>query len=481
MTINSDMPLFDALRKYTDMKFLPFHMPGHMGGSVFPADFGKLMIDFDHTELPDLDNLYSPCGAIERAQKKAAIAFGADRTFFLVNGSTAGIHAMIAGSLKMGDKLIIPRNCHRSVIAAMALWDIQPIYIRNEYSEEHALVLPITPEQVLQAFKCNPDASGILLVNPDYYGVCGYLAEIGKIAHDCGKLLLVDEAHGAHLTFHKDLPTSAAYADADIWVQSAHKTLPALTQTALLHIKGNRVDPDRVLRMLSLFQSSSPSYMLMASLDWARWFMEAYGYKRLDEVINSIKTVTLELKKRWGIKTICDYELKRHICATDPTRLCLDLSSRSISGYEALIKLRDQKVEPEMADFHRLVFISTVAHDANAFKILLDKLDLMLEFSDVSKPLPDFPVLYGSLPVQIMSPRQTFNSIIENIPLKLCEDRVCGQAIGAYPPGIPRFNPGELFDREGLEELLAIKSLGGNLFGLIGDGLVSVVKRGKDG
>lgn len=476
MTINSDMPLFDALRKYTDMKFLPFHMPGHMGGSVFPADFGKMMIDFDLTELPDLDNLYSPCGIIDQAQKKAAMAFGADHTFFLVNGSTAGIHAMIAGSLKAGDKLIIPRNCHRSIVSALALFDIQPIYIRNEYSKEHALVLPITPEQVLRAFKCNPDASGILLINPDYYGVCGYLAEICKIAHDFGKLLLVDEAHGAHLVFHKDLPASAAHAYADIWVQSAHKTLPAFTQAAFLHIKGKRVDPNRVLKMLSLFQTSSPSYMLMASLDWARCFMESYGYTRIDEVIDSIQSVTLELKKRRGIKTIEDYNLKEHICTIDPTRLCLDLSPRSISGYEALKKLREQKVEPEMADFRRLVFICTVAHDTNALRLLHKKIDLVLEFSEAGKPLSDFPVMYADLPVQIMSPRQAFNSIIENIPLMLSEGRVCAQAFGAYPPGIPRFCPGEVIDREGLEELITIKSHGGNLFGLSGDELVSVVK-----
>lgn len=476
MITNSDMPLFSALRKYTESKFLPFHMPGHMGGSVFPADFGKLMIDIDLTELPESDNLYNPCGIIKQAQKKAATAFGADNTFFLVNGSTSGIHAMIAGTLKAGDKLILPRNCHRSVVAAMALCDIQPIYIKNEYSTEHALMLPISPEQVLQVLKCNPDASGVLLVNPDYYGVCGQIRKIGKIVHGLGKLFLVDEAHGAHLAFHTGLPASAAFADADVWVQSAHKTLPSFTQAGFLHIKGNRVNPDHVLKMLSLFQTSSPSYMLMASLDWVRWFMEVNGNKRLEEIIDSIHKLTIDLKARWGIKTIGDYGLNEHIGAIDPTRLCLDVRPRNISGYEALKRLREQKAEPEMADFHRLVFICTVAHDAHAFKLLHEKLDSMLELTDVNKTLPDFPVMYGSLPVQIMSPRQAFNSIIENIPLLLSEGRVCGEVIGAYPPGIPRFCPGELIDREGLEELLGLKSLGGNLFGLSGDGLVSVVK-----
>jgi len=476
MLSNQDMPLFDVLKKYVGLEFLPFHMPGHMGGRVFPADFGKLMINIDLTELPDLDNLYNPCGAIERAQNKAAIAFGADHTFFLVNGSTAGIHAMIAGALKAGDKLIIPRNCHRSVVAAMALWDIKPVYIKNEYSKEHALVLPITPEQVLQAFELHPDASGVLLVNPDYYGICGNISEISKIVKKLGKIILVDEAHGAHLPFHKVLPASAACADADVWVQSAHKTLPAFTQAGYLHVKGNRVDKSRVLKMLSLLQTSSPSYMLMASLDWARSFMETYGYKRLDEIITSIQSVAAKLRNRWGIKSISDYGLKEHIFAIDPTRFCIDLNCRNITGYDALKKLREQKIEPELADFHRLVFICTVAHDAGALKLLYEKIDHMIEISGSNQPLPDLPAMCGSLPVQIISPRQAFDSIIENVPIAQSAGRVCGQAIGAYPPGIPRFNPGELIDREGIEELLAIKSLGGNLFGLSDDGLVSVVK-----
>lgn len=476
MSLNQDTPLFDALKKYVGLEFLPFHMPGHMGGRMFPADFGKLMIDFDLTELPELDNLYNPCGVIERAQNKAAIAFGADHTFFLVNGSTAGIHAMIAGTLKAGDKLIIPRNCHRSVIAAMALWDIKPVYIKNEYSKEHALMLPITPEQVFMAFEAHPDASGVLLVNPDYYGICGNISEISKIVKKLGKLILVDEAHGAHLAFHKALPSSAACADADIWVQSAHKTLPAFTQAGFLHIKGNRVEMSRVLKMLSFLQTSSPSYMLMASLDWARSFMETHGYKRLDEIKNSIQSVTAVLRSRWGIKTIGDYGLKEHIFAIDPTRLCMDFSGINITGYDALKKLREQKIEPELADFHRLVFICTVAHDASALKLLHEKIDRMIEISGSNQPLPDLPAMCGSLPVQIISPRQAFDSIIENVPITQSAGRVCGQSIGAYPPGIPRFNPGELFDREGIEELLIIKSLGGSLFGLSGDGLVSVVK-----
>ena len=476
MSLNQDMPLFDALKKYVGLEFLPFHMPGHMGGRMFPADFGKLMINIDLTELPELDNLYNPCGAIERAQNKAACAFGADHTFFLVNGSTVGIHAMIAGTLKAGDKLIIPRNCHRSVVAAMALWDIKPVYIKNEYSKEHALLLPITPEQVLRAFEVHPDASGVLLVNPDYYGICGNISEISKIAKKLGKIILVDEAHGAHLPFHKDFPISAAFADADVWVQSAHKTLPAFTQAGFLHIKGNRVDKSRVLKMLSLVQTSSPSYMLMASLDWARSFMETYGDKRLDEIINSIKSVAVGLRSRWGIKTIGDYGLKEQIYAIDPTRFCIDLNCRNITGYEALKKLRKQKVEPEMADYHRLVFICTVAHDANALKLLHEKIDHMIEISGSNQPLPDFPAMCGSLPVQIISPRQAFDSIIENVPITQSVGRVCGLAIGAYPPGIPRFNPGELIDREGFEELLGVKRLGGHLFGLSDDGLVSVVK-----
>jgi len=476
MTMDSDLPLYNGLKNYANLKFSQFHMPGHISGSVFPYNYGKLMCDIDLTELPETDNLYNPVGIIEQAQKMASRAFGADHTFFLVNGSTSGIHAMILGVLRAGDKLIVPRNCHKSVISAMALKDIHPIFIRNEYSCEHDLVLPITPKQVAEAFAVHPDARGVLIVNPDYYGICGDISEIGRVAHDLGKLFLVDEAHGAHFVFHPKLPTSAAAAGADIWVQSAHKTLPAFTQAGYLHIKGNKVDPECILRVLSLLQTSSPSYILMSSLDWARWFMENHGEKRLSQIIYSIQNLIVDLKNKWNIKTMGDYELKEHIYALDPTRLCLDISDMSTNGYEALEKIRMQKVQPEMADFRRLVFICTVAHDSCAIKLLHKKLDIMFENLNRSQVVLNPSSKYGSLPAQIMSPNQAFNSIIESVQLSDSANRVCAQAIGAYPPGIPRFCPGELIDIEGIEELFAIKNCGGNLFGVSVNGMVSVVK-----
>lgn len=476
MKRKSEMPLYNALKEHREKKLLSFHMPGHIGGNIYPHDFKEMMLDFDLTELPELDNLYNPTGIIDQAQKKASIAFGSDKTFFLVNGATSGILAMIAGTLKAGDKLIVPRNCHRSVAAAMALCDINPVYIKNEYSQEHALMLPISPEQVLNAFECNPDAKGILVVNPDYYGICGDLKEIGKITHRLGKLFLVDEAHGAHLVFHKDLPASAASADADVWVQSAHKTLPSFTQAGFLHMKGNKVDSERILSMLTLFQTSSPSYMLMASLDWARNFMEERGCNCLEEIIGSVRKLVYTLRADRGIKTIGDYGLDKHIFAVDPTRLCLDMRWSNMTGFLAHDRLRKLKVEPEMADFYRLVFICTVAHTSDMFDLLLKKLKLLLEPIIENTPVQCFPSMYSNLPKQIHTPRQAVNSIIESVPLILSEGRICAQSIGAYPPGIPRFCPGELIDREGIEELTTVKSLGGDLFGLRDNLCVNVVK-----
>jgi len=471
-----DLPIVDALKSYLRQEILPFHMPGHIGGRGFDPDFANNILQMDLTELPGLDDLHAPCGIIKRAQELASVAFGSDNTFFLVNGSTAGIHAMIAGTLNPKDKLIIPRNCHRSVAASLALFDITPIYIQNEYDFKSNLVLPISPSQVESALERHPDAKGVLVINPDYYGLCGHIEVIEKLVHSRDKLLLVDEAHGAHFNFHSKLPVSASKAGADVWVQSAHKTLPALTQSGYLHIKGKRVCKDRIFRMLSLIQTSSPSYMIMASLDSARGFMKEYGEVKLSDLIKSLKSITSYIKNRWGEEVVPAYRNSANIAATDPTRLVIDISRTGLTGHSVFELFRDNKIEPEMADFLRVVFICSVTHNEDMFDFLQEKIDLIFKLPKRKQvSLPAFRYS-AELPQQIISPKEAMNSIIENVPLKECTGRVCAQAVGAYPPGIPLFYPGELIDEQGIENLLAIKESGGLIFGMDSDLRMSVVK-----
>jgi len=473
---NQLRPLYDALLEYKVKNYSSFHMPGHMGKSLFAESFNQNSTAFDLTELPELDNLYEADSVIDEAQRLTAKAFGADRSFFLVNGSTVGILTMIGSTLKSRDKLILPRNCHKSVISAITLMDINPVYINNEYSREHSFVLPITATQVKKAFEENPEAKAILILNPDYYGACGDLQEIEKIVHRLGKLLLVDEAHGAHFPFHSALPPSAGKVDADMWIQSAHKTLPAFTQSAYLHIRTKNVNPENVLKMLSFFQTSSPSYLLMASLDWARSFMVEKGNIRLQNLMNSIEIETDRIKRNWEVDTISDYGKRNFISFLDSTRVVIDFSRMNINAYEALSQIRKFKIEPEMADFDRLVFIVSVMHEPQDVENLFNGVNLLLRSNSFNKSSKVSIVLRRSLPKQIISPKQAFDSIIENIPLTSSSGRICAQTIGAYPPGISLINPGELIDREGLEELICIKNCGGKLFGMTPNGNVNVVK-----
>lgn len=472
------IPLMETLIQYAKQNITSFHMPGHKGGRGFPREFLSNLGQMDVTEIPGMDNLYQPKGIILEAQQMAAKAFGAERSFFLVNGSTCGIHSMIMAACKPGDRLLIPRNSHKSVWPAMILADVRPIYIQPEYDSCNLMTTQISVEQVEKALDNNPDAAGLLLVHPNYYGMCSRIGQIEKLIHDRKKLLLVDEAHGAHFVFHPHLPLSSGEVGADMWVQSAHKTLPAFTQAAYLHTQGNRVDEKRVSQILSMVQTTSPSYLIMASLDWARGFMVGRGRELIDELLTQLQRIKKKLKNQLGLSTIDIYKRREEIGAIDPTRLVLDVRNLGLTGYEAERILREAGVQAEMSDICRVVFICSVADNEDAFNALFRACKELTARGGTQKFTYKPMSISREIPKQMMSPRKAFYSIIENIPLKESIGRICAGMIGAYPPGIPHFCPGELIDREGVEELLAIHRWGGNLFGMIDNTLVPVVKAG---
>ncbi len=281
MLNQNQTPLLDALKANTARPHAPFYTPGHKLGKGISqplADLlGKAVFRADLTELADLDNLFSPQGVIQTAQQLAAEAFGASQTWFLVNGSTCGIEAAILATCGTGDKIILPRNVHSSAIAGLILSGAIPIFLNPEYDPVLDIAHSITPNAVQSALQQHPDAKAVLTVYPTYYGVCGNLSAIANITHQYNIPLLVDEAHGAHFAFHPELPTPALAAGADLTVQSIHKVLGAMTQASMLHIQGNRIDCDRISKALQLVQSTSPSYLLLASLDAARQQMALHG------------------------------------------------------------------------------------------------------------------------------------------------------------------------------------------------------------
>jgi len=278
-------PIYSALKDYADENNIPFHMPGHKMGIGFPKNFAKNLPKFDITELPNMDNLHFPDGIIKEAQLLAAHAFNANKTFFLVNGATCGVHAAIMTTCEHGSKIIIGRDCHRSAIEGTILANAIPVYVNTEVDNFFGISTGVEPETLKTALEDNPDASAVFVTRPNYYGICSDIEKIVDITHSFGKILIVDEAHGAHFKFNKKLPISALDAGADICVQSAHKTLPALTQGAYLHIKSDSVDIEKLEFYLRLLETTSPSYIIMASLDMARALMEYSGKQLLDNII----------------------------------------------------------------------------------------------------------------------------------------------------------------------------------------------------
>jgi len=463
-------PLVNALLDYVEHKPVPFHMPGHKGKRIFPPAFSGSLFDLDMTEVPGLDNLQAPEGVIKDAQGLAARAFKSAACFFLVNGSTSGIHIMMMSAFKPGDKVLLQRNCHKAVWGGLVLSGAVPVYIQPEYDEELCLPTHITPEAVEEAAKRHPDAAGIIITNPDYYGLCPNLAKFRSIMDKYDMLMLVDEAHGAHLVFHPDLPPSSAQCGADLWVQSAHKILPAFTQSAYLHAN---ININRVAQLHSMLQSTSPSYLLMASLDWARGYMEEQGKDALDKLFDYLAWTRKELKAL-GIETM--EGLKRpEVHGIDPTKLVLDISPLGLTGYEGERILREAGVQVEMSDIYRLVLITTAADEKQDFEKLIEACRTLSSYKGNRGQKKNSLSISREIPKQMLSPKEAFDKTLEYVPLSRAEGRICAGLVGAYPPGIPRFCPGELIDTAGIEELLEIKAWGGQLFGHMGNDMVAVV------
>lgn len=481
-------PLFNAVADYCRGKHIPFHMPGHKMGKGLPAVFRDKLALFDLTEIPGMDNLHFPEGVIMDAQAHAARVFGAERTFFLVNGSTAGIHAAISAICSPGEKLAVQRDSHRSVTGGLMLAGAEPVFISGNYDRRAGITLPPTPRQLEQLLDKHGDVSGVLLTRPGYYGQCGDICELVRIAHEKGKPVIVDEAHGAHLAFSERLPECALSAGADISVQSAHKTLPALTQGAFLHLgKGNLVDGEKVASCLRMLQTTSPSYLIMASLDLAAGIMEKNGEEMLGALLDNIEC----LKGRFpgsGIRVVDGASLP--VYAFDNTRLVFDMRETGLSGFMAEKILRERyNIQVEMSDPFNIVCIATIADGKEELEALGDAL---LEISGQrNKPYtgveqdigpsvgpgvepsiepgikPEIePLFCDELPERAVPLCETRRFMKERVPLEQSGGRICADIITPYPPGIPVIWPGERIGRDMPARIKVFLSQGGKINGI---------------
>ena len=466
---NLTTPLLDALKQSSQRSHAAFYAPGHKQGKGISPRLRQLMgrvFEADLPELPELDNLFAPEGAIAEAQALAAQTFGADKTWFLINGSTCGIIAAILATCGMGEKIILPRNIHQSAIAGLILSGAVPIFIAPVYDPQTKLTYNVTPEAVGQALQEHPDTKAVMMLHPTYQGVCSDLKAIAEITHSYEIPLLVDEAHGAHFAFHYQLPPSALSMGADLTVQSTHKTLGAMTQASMLHTQGNRVYSQRISKALGLVQSTSPSYLLLASLDAARSQMATEGNKLMAQTIAIAEYAQTEIAEISGL-SVLDLNIQPGCENLDRTRLTIDVSQLGITGFEADEILHEQlNVTCELPLLHHLTFIISLgntAEDIQQLIIACKKLSSL--YPHPTPPLPRSPAPLLPYSPAPHSPRQAYFSATETISIEQASDRLCGELICPYPPGIPLLMPGEVITAEAIDYLKQVLAAGGTITG----------------
>ena len=425
-------PLYDAIRAYAAQKPARFHMPGHKG-SFLPVPELQSIAPLDVTEGEPTGNLFSGGEPFDTAQKLWAERFGMDNCLFLTGGSTLGLHATLALFCRPGDQVLIDRGCHRAVYNALALLDLEPVYLPRPWRAGEGIAGPISPTDVENLLDSHPNIKTICIASPTYSGVLSDIKELSLIIHARGGNLIVDGAHGAHLPF---LGVDA-FSGCDALICSAHKTLPALGQSALLFTNG--VDPRRVRQMTSVFGSSSPSYPMMISLDCARDYLDGKGMEEYRRVAR--RTAAL----RAAFPSLQEGELR-----LDPTRLTLT----SPDGNALAQALEGENIWPEMADSGHVVLILTAQDSEDDLHRLEEALQRHRNLLGTPPILPPPP-----MPKPVRSLREALFAPVERLPLENCLGRVAAGQLAPYPPGVPVVAPGEVI---GEKELAYLREIGYN-------------------
>ncbi len=459
----SNAPLATAMQNYSNDGALAFHTPGHKQGLGAHSLLKNLItaegLRQEVSLMEELDDLHSPRTCIKDAENLAAKLFNADDCLFIINGTTCAIQTMILATLKAGDLVFVPRNSHRSVMAGLILSGAIPIYLPVEFSNELQIPLNISVETLKIAIKKFPTARALILTSPNYYGVAADVQKIAEILHAAGMLLLVDEAHGAHLKFSQELPISAMDAGADLAAQSTHKILGSLTQTSMLLVKN--FDSKKVRRAASLLQSTSPNYLLLASLDIARLQMQE-SPEKISQAVQLSKNLRAEINLIDGLKTfdaVPNFEM-------DLTKVTVNVENLGLTGIDAEKILRHKfKIQCELSDAANLLFLITYADTCATIEKLVDalkSLDTKKKFFSKSERLIAIP---NEITQSEISPREVFFAESKAVEIENCIGKICAEEITFYPPGIPILNPGEVITPQILNFISEQKEIGGRIIG----------------
>lgn len=456
-------PLYEAMKYYIEKDFYNFHTPAHCQGKWLSEKnrelLGKKLFEADLTELFGLDNLSCPKDTIKESENLAARTFNSDYTKYLVNGASAGVIAAILATVKEGEKVLVPRNAHKSLYNGFMLSGAQPFYIPLEKQDYFRNIDENVLENLLNA---HPEAV-LFLTNPNYFGDC---LNLGNIRGKGGKnrTIIVDEAHGAHLSFCKHLPSGACEEEMDIWIQSTHKNMGSLTQSAMLHWREKNIDSFKILQMLQLIQTTSPSYPLLLSLELARENLE--NNKHLwDDLIKRVKYYRSKLKNIPGIKLYGnDPGASNTSYHFDATKLTLLTDELSLTGYEmAEILRRDYNILVELSGIDHVLFYLTPAHDKKIFDHLIYALgDISKKYLTNQKPNKDSNYL-PSIPETAITPGKTIGMKYRTLNIKEAAGMISASFVLSFPPGIPLLVPGEVISEE-ISEYIAEITLNNEVF-----------------
>lgn len=499
-------PLYERMLEHRKLKSTSFHVPGHKAGiglDPIAAELLEAVMSIDYTELTGLDDLHQPEGVIREAEVLAADCFGADHSFLLVGGSTVGNLATILSMCQKGhdDLFIVQRNVHKSIIHGLMLARAQAVFLAPQVDMETGIPAGVAIADVEEALRQYPNAAGVLLTNPNYYGMGIHLQAIIECVHASGKPVLVDEAHGAHYGFHSDIPQSALSAGADAVVQSTHKMLTAMTMGAMLHLQGNRINPQTIRQHLSMVQSSSPSYPILASLDVSRRQLKLHGRSLLDQALEAVKYLHHGVTRMpWFqlVRQTVPYEAPETMPASrtihgfttlDPLKMTLGDRTGILTGFELQHQLEKHRCYPEMADPHYVVLAFSLAtREQDTDRLLQALLSISSEFGLDKQELTETTKLTSTFVYPPISHPVGFSLYTklgkdshaelgqqcQELSIEEAVGFVARQAIIPYPPGIPILFPGERVSEGAVEQLRQWIRSGARIHGLTESGNIPI-------
>lgn len=466
--LNQDrMPIMEALDDMKNSRLVPFDVPGHKrgkGNHALTEFLGEKCLSVDVNSMKPLDNLCHPTGVIKEAEKLAAEAFKAAHAFFMVGGTTSSVQAMILSSVKRDEKIILPRNVHQSVINSLVLCGAIPVYINPQTDKNLGIALGMEINEIKEAIIKNPDAKAILVNNPTYYGICSDLQSITNLAHEKGVRVLVDEAHGTHFYFGKDMPLTAMEAGADMASVSMHKSGGSLTQSSML-LCGKNINADYVRQIINLTQTTSGSYLLMSSLDISRRNLALYGLERFEKVkyfseyareeINKIGDYYAYSKELINGGSVFDFDI---------TKLSVNTLNLGLAGIEVYDILRDEyEIQIEFGDLGNILAYISVGDKTKNIERLISSLgEIKRLYKRKGGKMLESEYIN---PIVEMSPQKAFYAEKESVPIDKCKGEISCEFVMCYPPGIPILAPGEIITREIIEYIKYAKEKGCKLTG----------------